>query len=387
MPRPTRTPGGLRDHTPNAREEEREDIDSDEESGEDGSRQERKAVNPRDAIFDRMDERLTRLREREVAQSRGESLDEEEEEDEEEPQSSEDETQDTDDEGGTPDDAGAEEGEVPEPEPLDKFVVKQGGKSLFRIKVDGKEQLIPLETVQTQLQKHGAADIRLQQASQTLKSAQEQAEQIRQNAALAARAPAKEPPSNPDEDNELREEASNLAKALLTEPEDKVAETLAATLKKLRHPKTAPVNTQEIVTSVVKAVQKKTTEDRLQEDMARGLEAFERDFPEINADPNLYRVADGLTDAIAQEHPSWTPSQVMTEAGKQTRAWATKSGLKLPKTPALRPGTNDRQVRKQGLTPMPKAQSAKRTTPAKKQEDNSPRTALAEIKKSRGQAY
>jgi hypothetical protein len=386
MPKPTRTPGGSRAEAPNVRDEEREDIDSDEESGEDGSRQERKpAVNPRDTIIDRMDERLSRLREREVAQSRGEEPDEEDEtpgteaspEDPYAPDAAVDDAE-----------AGEEENEEADtPDILGKFVVKQGDKPMFRIKVDGKEQLISLEAAQAQLQKHGAADIRLQQASELLRTVQARETQTRQQAALPDRGPAKEPPSNPDEENELKEEAGRLAKVLLTEPEEGVAAALAATLKKLRQPKQAPVNTQEIVTSVVQAVQKKTAEDRLQEDMTNGLVAFEKDFPDINADPNLYRIADGMTDTIAQEHPNWSPSQVMAEAGKQTRKWATDSGIKLQKVPASKPGMNDRQERKRGLMPIPTARSTKRTAPAKKQEDNSASAALRDIKKARGQAY
>lgn len=372
MSKPTRAPGGSSLHTPNAREEEREEVDNDEESAEDESVEgKQKPVNPREAILARMDERLTQLREAEVAGiSSVETIEDDEE---------------SDDEEGQDPPVEEEESSDTEADPLAQFVVVKGGKPMFRTKVDGVERLIPLTTAQAQLQKHEAAETRLQQASERNKALDNREARLRQEEAALVQKKKTPPPETDEDDPDLEEEARTLAKVLLTEPEDKVAESLAKTLKKLRQaPKAPSVDANEIVSTAVKVVRKQMVDESFAEDQVEGIKAFERDFADINGDPNLYRYADALSDTIAQEHPTWKPSQVMAEAGKKTREWV--ASLKGGKpAPGLK--SNDRLKMKQGLTPMPKSRSVKRQAPVQKREDNSPQAAMNEIRKSRGQAF
>jgi hypothetical protein len=76
----------------------------------------------------------------------------------------------------------------------------------------------------------------------------------------------------------------------------------------------------------------------------------------------------------------------MLEAGKQTREWM--KGLGIPaKGAAPADAPNNRQQRKQTLVPMPQPRSARPGPTDEAQTEQTPQDAMAEIRKSRGQAY
>jgi hypothetical protein len=271
-------------------------------------------------------------------------------------------------------------------DPLAEYVVRDNGKAMFKTVVDGKVHLVPLDKARAQLQKHLAADIRLQQATERQRGLDAREVAIR-TTETQLRQRAAQPVVQPMDDAALERESTELVRSLVSQPEAVAAKRMAETLKKIRT--AAPqidVNAVARQASTL-ARQEIAAEDNVKA-LSSGLQDFTRDYPDISADPDLFALADRKTNAIAAEHPEWTPGQVMDEAGKQTREWvAGISGKpvvrKDPKSPTL---PNNRQLVKQTLKPMPQARSA-RPAQVVDETGTSPSDALAEIRKSRGQAW
>jgi len=290
--------------------------------------------------------------------------------------------------------AGSDEPEAPargggsdkDADPLADYVVVKDGKPALKLKVDGAETLVPLDTARATLQKGTAAERRLQQAAEERKQiARERAQLEADKAELARRAQSQ--PSAPAaavDDQSVREDAKVLVSSLLSEPEDKAVETVAKVLAKHRQAP-APVNADEVAAKAAKAVRQELREEDTKKDQAQGYQKFKSQYPEIESSPELFRVADSKTDAIAVEHPEWTPEQVMLEAGRQTKEWLESIGGK-PNAKPTPPPTTDRQARKDNLRPVPPTRSARQAPTPKEESAETPAAILAQMRKARGQA-
>ena len=288
---------------------------------------------------------------------------------------------------------------------LDDFVVIKDGKPMMKLKVDGRETLQPLATARATLQKHQAAEKRLAEAAEARRQNDLQAQAIRQREieiqrreqALTQPAPAtgSSQPSAATaavDDQGLHNEAKELVASLLRDSEDEAAKKVAKVLAKVRQAPAAPVvDVNAIAKNVAQTVKGELRQEAVDKDAVTGYHQFHTEYPEIAGDPNLFRIADGLTTEIAKEHSDWSPSQVMAEAGKQTREWLQSIGAPAPTTTAApKVGTKqptDRQTVKQNLRPMPAARSA-RQQPEPSGEPQMPnaRETILEMRKARGQA-
>ena len=268
-------------------------------------------------------------------------------------------------------------------DPLGEFVVRVNGKPMFKTLVDGQERLIPLETARAQLQKHVAADIRLQQAATQRKELEARAAQLQKTeAALAARS--KAPVAPAADDRALDNEAVEIVRSLVTEPEDKAAARLAKTLKTIRQAVTPQVDVEAIRREAVTVAKQTLAEHEANRALSEGFDAFTKDYRDIASDPELFAIADRKTDTIAAEHPEWSSGQVMMEAGRQTREWMKALGMP-SKTTAGTPTTNNRQQRKEGLRPMPTPRTARPVAPVESDSRQNPSDVVAEMRKARGQ--
>lgn len=278
---------------------------------------------------------------------------------------------------------------APAENPLDEFVVYEGDELMFRTKVDGKEQLIPLDRARQQLQKHEAAEVRLQQAAEEKKRLDEREVQIRQTeATLAARAtesPSPLPePSVPDvSDQSFENEAREIVSSLFTGTEDQAAEKLTEVLGKMRQapaPQAPAIDPEQIATIAVTKAKEELRAENLEAAQATGYKQFLDEYADIAGDAALFRFADGKTETIEAEHPDWNPTQVMLEAGKQTREWV--QSLKAP-APEPTPQV-DRTTRKRELRPMPPTNTARHEREPEEPPET-PRSVMDEIRASRGQ--
>lgn len=264
-------------------------------------------------------------------------------------------------------------------DPLAEYVVQQGGKPMFRTLVNGKVVLVPLDRARAQLQKHLAADIRLQQASDRTRELDVREAQIR-STETALRTRATE--ATPIDESALEAESVELVRSLVSEPEAVAAKKLSKVLTKIRA--SAPqVDVNALGRQAASIARQEIAAEGEVKALGDGMISFTKAYPDIAADSDLFAVADRKTTAIAEEHPTWTPEQVMLEAGKQTREWFT--GRKAPAVAGDL--TNRRQQLKQGLKPMPQQRIARPTGNADANSESSPQDAVAEIRKSRGQAY
>jgi len=265
---------------------------------------------------------------------------------------------------------------------LGQWVVRVDGKPMFKTRVDGQERLIPLEVAHREMQKIGAGDERLRQASALQKQLDARAEQLRRTEAeLAARARSTAQVA-PIDDRALDTKAVELVRSLVTESEDKAAAKLAEVLKTVRQAPVAPIDVDAITRQAAEVAERKLVERETNRALKEGFEAFQTNYRDIASDPELFALADRRTDAIAAEHPEWSPGKVMEEAGKQTREWLRSIGVPTAQ-PQGQPPSN-RQQRKEGLRPLPTPQIARPVAT----EGEKPQTAadvVAEMRKARGQ--
>lgn len=270
-------------------------------------------------------------------------------------------------------------------DPLADFIVMDGDEPMFRTVVEGQEQLIPLDKARRELQKRIAGDIRLQQNAEWQRQLEQREAALKANEQAWQEKTASPPPSSPDVDDvDFDAEAREVVSGLFTGSEEEAAAKLAKLLKGSRGATqaTPAIDPEQIAQQAAAAARKQIEADTIKKDVETGWTKFQEDYPEIAQDENLFRYADGMTDAIAAENPEWLPSQVMQEAGRRTREWL--KTIQSPE-PSDQAPSNDRQERKRELRPMPRVRQG---TPEKEPEEREPTPGdyIAELRKQRGQA-
>ena len=263
-------------------------------------------------------------------------------------------------------------------DPLGQYVVRdKSGKPMFKTLVNGEERLIPLDAARTQLQKHLAADIRMQQNAERQKQLEAREAALRQNEETFKRRQHPSAPVAPAFDD--RKLANELVRSLVSEPEDKAAERMAETFRQIRQASAPQIDTNALVRQAADVAVKTIADRDNEKALKTGFDQFSQDYPDIVGDSDLFNLADKKTEVIAVEHPDWTQHQIMDEAGKQTRAWLKSIGAPVKET-AKAPSSN--QQRKQNLVPMPQARTARPATAAPEREQT-PAEIVAEIRKQR----
>lgn len=275
------------------------------------------------------------------------------------------------------------------------YIVMHNGEPHMKAKVHGIDKLIPMSKVQAQAQKLDAAEVSLEQAAATSKDLAQREEWIRTNeASLKARleAPVPIPPTPGVSEEELAGEAREIVSTLYRGDEETAATKLASILTRTQAPvNPAPaIDTTQIANQAAAVAVSRMTEIDKQKDAVGGLEKFTAAYPEIMADATLYKVADNWTDTVEEEHPDWTPTQVMLEAGARTKKWLDQQkGVTPPgDLPPADPASIDpnRQERKENLVRIPNPALGAVSPHGETEEPvQTPNDALAEIRESRGQ--
>jgi hypothetical protein len=265
-------------------------------------------------------------------------------------------------------------------DPLGEYVVRVEGKPMFKTLVDGKEVLVPLDRARAQLQKHLAADIRLQQAAEQKRQLDAREQSIRNVEATLKTRVAHPSATAPVVDDGAM--AVELVRSLVSEPEDKAAAKLASAFKSIRQAQ-APVDVKALAAEAATIATTTIAARDNQRALSNGLDEFTKAYPDIASDSDLFALADRKTNAIAEEHQDWTPGQVMLEAGKQTREWLQSLGAPVKGAAPAQP--SNRQQRKQNLVPMPQPRTARPAPTEGETREQTPAEAMAEIRKSRGQ--
>lgn len=283
-------------------------------------------------------------------------------------------------------------------DPLADYIVmdEAQNKPMFVTKVNGQEKYIPLDRARQQLQKHEAAEVRLQNAAEQEKRLQEREAQILASEQALKQKHTEQPVSPPSplpvadvSDQDLDNEAQGVIQSLFNGTESEAVEKLAHVLKTLKAPaapQQAPIDAEAIVQRTAQVVRTQDAAEAARQDAEDGLAKFAETYPDVNADKALFNYADVMTDVIAaewkEEGRQFRTSELMMEAGKRTTEWV--QSMKAPESGNPQPNT-DRHERKRNLRPMPNSQSQ----PMARQEaepDQTPTDAVTEMRKARGQA-
>ncbi len=289
--------------------------------------------------------------------------------------------------------------EVEDPEPkaktLDDFVeVDDQGKPLMRMKIDGVEELVPLEDVQQQQQKRIAAEQRFNEANELARRNAEEKERLDRRAQELAEQEQRlsesdqvSPPAGGRQNagNFSDADANDLAQTIVDDllhgdPNDAV-ESLSQVIQQNGAPQSAPVDVDEISERAAVKVNEKQDAKAHKKAMDEGRATFKEEYPDIVADKDLFNLTNSKTLEVAEMNPDFTPTEVMREAGRLIRD-------KFLSKPEQEPDDdqdteNDRQTQKENLVPMPKKATATREQEPEEQEQT-PTDYIDELRKSRG---
>jgi hypothetical protein len=252
------------------------------------------------------------------------------------------------------------------------------GQWMARIKVDGEIKEIPYARLQAAAQKLEAGDKRLEEANRLRQEIDTREQQLLQREqqlqnqppAQGADGPSQTENGQPDD---VRAIARKYHEALLNGDDDDVTADLLTQLTTAGRQQ-PQVDVAQIAQQVERQVEariaagKRESDDRQQQDVRNtelrdAFSTFKDEFKDVSGDKELLQMADRLTVIVAQEYPTYTPIQVMREAGKRTRTWlqektggavrtnrkrnlktATGTGAVQPGKPEVKPSTRTDQL-------------------------------------------
>lgn len=236
----------------------------------------------------------------------------------------------------------------------------------IKVKVDGIEQEIPIDQARATLQKNMAADKRLNDAVLKQRELQQWEQRLQQQEQKL-----QQPVENPDTKEKLQVAVDALY--------DGDTEDAVKALSEVIGRNGATLNQEQISQQASERVMQTLAKRQFDNDVADANTEFQQKFPDIASDPYLLNMADLRTIELMSLHSDWSPSQITTEAGKQTREWV--QGLTGQRSPTTR------AERKQNLQSMPRSSGSVAYQPtAKNDGPKSPQEVIAAMRQSRGQA-
>ena len=281
-----------------------------------------------------------------------------------------------------------EEQEVEEVVAQDAPVWSDDGKWFTKIKVDGEEVSVPFDDLKSSHQKDKASQKRFEDAAAYGRQIQAREEQLnayvgqlkQQQAARQQPPPTQEAAQEEQGDQDLVKEYHDA----LYQDDAAKATQLFKTLTDRGRREPATQNVEEVVNQVLgRAMAQRQAEQERQQRWAynKSLEdaihEFQEGYPDIAGVPELRAIADNQTVILMEEHPEWTPSQIIKESAEYTRKWV-GDNTKLTRD-------NTRAVRKQRIVKQPKAASATSSMPDEESFSTNPTDIIQEMKEQRGQ--
>lgn len=274
------------------------------------------------------------------------------------------------------DDSAEDEGDdgQADDKPSDSPLFMEHGQWMTRVKVDGEIRTIPFARLQAAAQKLDAGDKRLEEANRLRQEIEQREQQLLQREqglknqppAEGAEGQGQTETGHPNE--ETRALIKQYHEALLNGEDEETTSTLLEKLATAgRHQPQVDVSTlaKQVEEQVSQGIARREQERELRQQEAQreaelktAYATFKDEFKDVVDDPQLTKMADDLTVTVAQEYPTYTPIEVMREAGKRTRQWlkekaggtvrtnrkrnlktATGTGARQPGKPAEKPKT------------------------------------------------
>ena len=264
----------------------------------------------------------------------------------------------------------------------------QEGKWFTKIKVDGEEVSVPFEDLKSSHQKDRASQKRFEDAAAYGRQIQAREQQLNAYVdKLKQHQAAQEQSSPKQEATNVEGNGVDLVKeyhdALYQDDAVKAAQ-LFKTLNDRGRGEPATQKIEEVVNQVLgRAMAQRQAEQERQQRWAynKSLEdaviEFQDGYPDIAEVPELRAIADNHTVILMDEHPEWTPSQIIQASAEYTRKWVTNN------TQLTR--DNTRAVRKQKIVKQPRAASATSVMVDEDDYPTSPADIIKEMKEARGQ--
>ena len=262
------------------------------------------------------------------------------------------------------------------------------GKWFTKIKVDGEEVSVPFDDLKSSHQKDKASQKRFEDAAAYGRQIQAREEQLnayvgqlkQQQAARQQPPPTQEAAQEGQDDQDLVKEYHDA----LYQDDAAKASQLFKTLTDRGRREPATQNVEEVVNQVLgKAMAQRQAEQERQhrwaynKSLEDAIHEFQEGYPDIAGVPELRAIADNQTVILMEEHPEWTPSQIIKESAEYTRKWV-GDNTKLTRD-------NTRAVRKQRIVKQPKAASATSVMPDEDSFSTNPTDIVQEMKEARGQ--
>jgi hypothetical protein len=194
-------------------------------------------------------------------------------------------------------------------EVADTQFVTRGTERFLKLKVNGEDKELSLDDAIAKLQKNENADMKLYQANQILKQANEKQQP--------------QAPTLPDDSSETVVDSQEVLKDALTKLYDGDIDIATETLSKLLYPKSKPQAPIDIDSAVRASLAKQ--EDH--KNLTGAYKAFEssEDFGFIAKDPVLLDRLDRITSDLQQDsdYMSKNPTyaDIFTEAGTRVKSW------------------------------------------------------------------
>lgn len=258
----------------------------------------------------------------------------------------------------------------------------ENGQWMARIKVDGEVKTVPYAKIQAAAQKLDAGDKRLEEANRMLREVQEREQRLLESGQSKDQPPAQGAEGDGQPETGHNEEILELTRqyhdALLRGEDEEVTANLLAKLATAggRAPQVDVDKLVEETERRVEARQEQRRKEQAAEERRQQLRdayaTFSEEFEDITADEALTKVADDFTLKVAEEHPTYTPLQVMREAGKRTRRWMKEKA-----------GDAPRVERKRNLRTA--TGNGTRQTPAPEEKPKSRGDVINDMRRMRGQ--
>ena len=270
----------------------------------------------------------------------------------------------------------------------DAPIWNESGKWFTKIKVDGEEVSVPFDDLKSSHQKDKASQKRFEDAAAYGRQIQAREEQLNAYVGqLKQQQAARQQPPPPQEAAQEGQDDQDLVKEYhdaLYQDDAAKATQLFKTLTDRGRREPATQNVEEVVNQVLgRAMAQRQAEQERQQRWAynKSLEdaihEFQEGYPDIAGVPELRAIADNQTVILMEEHPEWTPSQIIKESAEYTRKWV-GDNTKLTRD-------NTRAVRKQRIVKQPKAASATSVMTDEESFSTNPTDIIQEMKEARGQ--
>ena len=220
-------------------------------------------------------------------------------------------------------------------------VIEEAEPEMVTVKINGREREVDKDKVDEvggvkNYQKIIAADETFREVAENRKILDEQVESLRQreqnlidreqalsdtSRRAAVDVQDNDPPLTGDQAKELREQAKKYREALFEGDEEAADEALANMMTTKQSASIEVQDNSALIESASEKAIQAIEQKRFKQELTEAVGVFNTDYEDIVTDPHLWQLADTESSVVKKEHPTWSPSQILTEAGNRIRDW------------------------------------------------------------------